>query len=285
MTRKITAPIQVFGSGRSIAKQVGQLLAGCGWVGIPFCGGLSELSEIAAPTIVANDRHRHAINLYRSIKCPETCSELVAHLQNRIYHSDELSLSQLVCAREQPSSGIDVEAASDYFTCMWMARAGAGLTSDEFKAAFSFRWDQGSGGDSLVRWQNAIAGLPRWSEEFRRCHFLVGDGLEFIRQCKDVSKTGLYSDTPFPERGRKYLHNAGSTEAEERAWHTEHRNAVARFNSACVVCRFYDHPLIRELYPENLWTWYRLSGRDQHNQEKVECLLTNRRSVFDGGGV
>ena len=104
-------------------------------------------------------------------------------------------------------------------------------------------------------------------------------------QCKDVDNIGIYSDTPFPERGRKYLHNAGSSEAEERAWHTQHRDEVARFKSALVVLRFYDHPLIRELYPEDLWTWNRLSGRDQHNQEKFEVLLTNRRSVFDGGGV
>jgi hypothetical protein len=42
-----------------------------------------------------------------------------------------------------------------------------------------------------------------------------------------------------------------------------------------VVCRFYDHPLIHEIYPEGRWTWRRLVGRKQSNAEASELLVIN----------
>lgn len=42
-----------------------------------------------------------------------------------------------------------------------------------------------------------------------------------------------------------------------------------------VVCRWYDTPLIRELYPEGPWSWHRLVGRKQTNAPGPEVLLTS----------
>ena len=45
------------------------------------------------------------------------------------------------------------------------------------------------------------------------------------------------------------------------------------FDQARVVCRFYNHPLIRDLYPEALWHWGHFAGRKQTNAEGPEVLL------------
>lgn len=49
--------------------------------------------------------------------------------------------------------------------------------------------------------------------------------------------------------------------------------------------RFYDHPLIREIYPEAQWTWRILKGRDQaNNGDKPEVLLINGESYIKSNG-
>jgi hypothetical protein len=51
---------------------------------------------------------------------------------------------------------------------------------------------------------------------------------------------------------------------------------LASFERARVVCRFYDHPLIRELYPRELgWVWRRFTGRKQSNAQAPEVLILN----------
>lgn len=60
---KVTALAPWFGSNRTLAPQVGELLNGCRWVGVPFAGSMTELIYIDAPTLVVSDLHRHVINL------------------------------------------------------------------------------------------------------------------------------------------------------------------------------------------------------------------------------
>lgn len=271
---RINAPIQVYGSGRSIASPVGRRLDGCGWVGIPCCGGLSELGEITAGTIIVSDLNEFAINLYRVIKNAGERPWLVHRLERRLFHASELSGAQAYLKEHGVKGICDLKAAEAYFMCLWMTRAGIGLTSQELDGSLSFRWDHGVGGDSLVRWESAIESLPWWGEQFQRCHFLLMDVFDFLAKSKDDSDCGLYVDPPFPKVGRKYRHNAGETDAAERAWHTRLRDALARFTRTRVVCRFYDHDLIRELYPDGEWHWNSIGGRDAHNQVKPEVLIT-----------
>jgi DNA adenine methylase len=48
------------------------------------------------------------------------------------------------------------------------------------------------------------------------------------------------------------------------------------------VIRYYDHPLVRELYPEREWAWHHPEGgRTQANKAAPEVLLVNRKT---GGG-
>jgi hypothetical protein len=52
-------------------------------------------------------------------------------------------------------------------------------------------------------------------------------------------------------------------------WTEVHRDLAKRlsaFKLARIVCRFYEHPLVSELYPEGeRWRYVRLDGRAQTN--------------------
>jgi len=73
--------------------------------------------------------------------------------------------------------------------------------------------------------------------------------------------------------------------------HRRLADKLATFTTARVVCRFYDHPLVRELYPEQRWTWRHLAGgRKQTNGDAPEVLLLNGPSRVavvpaTGGGL
>lgn len=131
----------------------------------------------------------------------------------------------------------------------------------------------------MVRFQSAIRALAAFARPLRRCTFETMDAFEFLARVEDLDGHGVYCDPPFPGAGRRYLHNAGQTDGEERAWHTRLRDALSRFTWARVVCRFYEHPLIRELYPEAAWEWRPLAGRKQSNDEAPELLLVKRPGI------
>jgi len=286
---RVSAPIPVYGSARMLGREVGERLNDCTWVGIPFCGGLSELRWIKAPAIVANDLNVWAINLYSVVKNEAERIELKILLGNSLFHESELESSQRYLKSSQESvltllnasPWYRVELAAAYFKCLWMSRAGCGLTDGEFDGSFSFRWDWGSGGDSLVRYRSAVAALDDFTKQFERCQFLNRDAFDFLNQCRlnaDKSENGIYCDPPFPgKEGARYLHNCGETDAEQRSWHTRLRDVVVGFRNATVVIRFYSCDVIRELYSEDEWEWSAIAGRDQHNKSKEEVLLVRRR--------
>lgn len=159
-----------------------------------------------------------------------------------------------------------------YFVCAWMARNGKAGCSDEFSAGLSIRYEA-QGGDSAVRYFSAVNSLRDWRRVLRKATFTVLDVHKFLAKCQDESDHGVYCDPPFPGAGQAYLHNPGEG-AEEVLWHRRLAEALLTFDRTRIVCRFYDHPLIRELYPEsNGWTWNKLTGRKQTNENAPEVLL------------
>ena len=80
------------------------------------------------------------------------------------------------------------------------------------------------------------------------------------------------SDPPFPGPGAKYRHKFSEFDQLRLA------KTLAGFTAAKVVCRFYDHPSIRDLYSEAHWAWKYLTGRKQTNADAPEVLLTNDRT-------
>lgn len=284
---KISRAASWFGSNGILAAEVGAELEGCVWVGVPFAGGMAKLKHITARTILVNDKHRHVINLARVIKHPELRRELVRNLSRKLFHPDELAEAQEFCAKHEPLGWGDVDCAENYFVCSWMGRSSKGGTDDEFNGRSATRWNS-NGGDSPVRFRSAIRSIAGFSRVARRCSFETLDAFEFLDRCEDSPGHGIYDDPPFPRAGRKYTFNCGNTDAEERAWHTRLRDRLARFVNARVVCRFYDVPLIRELYPDGVWHWRYLQGRKQTNEAAPEVLVMSgpsRKGKEQPGGL
>lgn len=262
-----------YGSNRMLAPEVGKLLEGCKWVGVPFAGGMSEVLQMTARTILVNDLHRHVINLAQVIASNEGWEWLVDELSQAPFHPDVLASAQKNAAGwEWSEEGPSPQAALWYFMSQWMGRSGKAGTADEFKGKLPIRWTS-SGGDSNVRYRSAVSSIEEWRKTLVRCNFSTLDAFEFLRSCKDQEGHAIYCDPPFPGPGDKYAHNCGETDQQHREWHTHLRDAMTRFQQTRVVMRYYDHPLIRELYLVSRWEWRLLTGRKSSNAEAAEVLL------------
>jgi site-specific DNA-adenine methylase len=282
--KPVTTLAPWYGSARLIARYVGEELDGCNWVGVPFAGGMTELLYLKARTIVASDLHRHVMNLACVVASDVGRGNLVRNLMNMPFHPDTLHYAQQKCL-EMERGGFTFDRldgelsecwALNFFIAAWMGRNGKAGTENEFKGGLSIRWDAG-GGDSCGRFRSAVRSLVGWRSVLRRCTFQVLDVFAFLAKCQDKDGHGIYCDPPFPGPGDDYRHKF--TEAQ----HCELACQLTAFKKTRVVCRFYDHPLIRQLYPEGKWTWRRLAGRDQVNQTKAEALIINGPSRAEKG--
>lgn len=282
--RGIRALLPWFGAGRMIAKQVGEELRGCTWVGVPFAGGMSELMEIEASVIVASDLHRHAINLASVVKNPDLYPLLREQVDKSVFHPDMLAEAQEWCKQPREFTIPSLRGAYYFFVSAWMGRSHRTGAVNEFNGGLSTRWNA-NGGDSCKRYCSAVRSLALWHRVFRRCSFHVKDAFEFLAQVRDSRGHGLYIDAPWPDDGTEYRHKFTNEQQEGL------RDVLEMFEETRVVVRFGDHPLIRELYTEDHWTWRELPGRTQTNQKKSEVLLINGPSyakpertggLFDG---
>lgn len=285
---KVKAVAPWFGSNRMLASRVGELMGKQDWIGVPFAGGMCELPYLQARTVVANDLHRHVINLARVMADAHLGPLLYRKLRRYILHPDAVVICQQRCVLRESNmeqsfdlaAGIDRDVvrtmnpepdllwAEDYFVSAWGARSHSAGTCDEFSSGMSWRWNA-NGGDSAVRFNNAVRSIPAWRRALRHCSFTTLDALVFLDKCKDEAGHGIYCDPPFPGPGDRYKHRV------DEAFQRRLAEKVATFGAARVVMRFYDHPLIQELYPESHWTWHRLAGRTQANKAAPEVLLTN----------
>jgi DNA adenine methylase len=277
-TPRIGALAPWYGGNRMMAPHVGRALAGCKWVGVPFAGGMAELVHVKARTILVNDKHRHVINLARVVASDALRTTLVRRLRRKAFHPDELADAQRFCNENGPGDVPNIVHAEAYFVCCWMGRSAKAGLGDEFDGRPATRWTA-AGGDSALRYYNAVRGLADWSRILRRCSFETMDAFDFLARCEDCEGQGIYCDPPFPGAGRRYRHNAGKTDKEESEWHTRLRDAVSRFQTTRVVMRFYDHPWIRDLYPTDRWHWQFLPGRTQANSAAPEVLIVNQYGV------
>jgi DNA adenine methylase len=272
--REVTALAPWFGANRMLASEVGKLLDGCRWVGVPFAGGMSELEHIDAPTIVVGDLHKQVINLAQVVSHPVHGPELYRRLRRAAFHPDTLSDSQLTM-KTRSEIMQPVSRAYHYFICCWMGRSAKAGTDGEFSGSLPVRWTS-SGGDSNTRFRSATSALLKWRKIMRRCNFVCMDYADLIGNVKDQAGHAIYLDPPWPDDGDKYKHKF--SEADQRKC----AEIVSRFENARVVVRYGDHPLIRELYPEPRWTWTEQTSRTQANTAKREVLITsNCQAILD----
>lgn len=268
---KNTALVPWFGTNRMTASNVGDKLRGLDWIGIVFAGGMSELAHVSCRSIVVNDKHRHVMNLAEYISIPNRCEELALNLQAKAFHPDTLRMAQQYCTCVEGGHNVASAAkwAEQYFVCCWMGRSAKAGTKGEFTGGLSTRWTS-SGGDSNTRYRSAVESLKEWQKIMQRCNFSTLDFREFLSKCKDQPKHGIYADPPFPGAGDEYKH----TFTEED--HITLMCRLSEFKQARVVVRYYDTPLIRDLYREHLWKWHEFDGRKQSNETGPEVLITNK---------
>jgi site-specific DNA-adenine methylase len=259
-----------FGSNTENAASAGAMLRGCRWVGIPFAGGMSEVPYIDCKQILANDLHRHVVNLCRVIADNRERRWLVEQADALPYHPDILAMYQRDAVNEPDysiSSAPDGYAALCYFVSVWMGRGGKAGTTGEFDGSLPIRWNA-NGGGSNRRYRTAIEALDAWGETFRRCEFVCMDAFEFLDKCRDSRETGIFVDAPWPDAGEEYRHQFSDGDQTRLA------ERLMKFTQARVVVRFGEHPLIRSLYPESSgWTWHPLTSRNQANDVKPEFLI------------
>jgi site-specific DNA-adenine methylase len=290
-----------FGGNRTLAHHVGAALKGCSWVGVPFAGGMSELPHIDAISIAVNDRHCAVINLALIIADPIEGPHLYRRLRRHAFHPQTLARAQHACESRHAYRNAhpcdfaggnyvpSLDWAEAYFVAVWMGRSGTAGTDHEFEHNLSIRWNA-NGGDSTTRYRSAVKALVEWRRILARCSFSVLDCFDFLAKCQDQPGHGIYCDPPFLDVGQRYRHSFSLDD------HARLAHALAKYTQARVVCRFYDHPLIRQLYPERgtgthvgvEWIWKRLAGgRKQSNKpssDVPEVLVMNRQpggSLFD----
>ncbi|HEV7297965.1 MAG TPA: hypothetical protein VGN72_01265 [Tepidisphaeraceae bacterium] len=288
---KVTAVANWFGGNRMLAHRVGQELAGCALVAVPFAGGMSELPHIGAAKILVNDLHRHVINLARVMADRTLGPQLYRALRRKAFTQDELDAAQVGCksmerasepgamlfgGNEAPPANDDgpcLKWAEDYAVATWMNRGGKSGTRSEFTGALPIRYSP-NGGGSAQRFQNWVASIPQWRNVLRRCEFTTQDAFDFLARQHDSPRLGVYLDPPWPKAGKVYTHAV-----DDRKFHARIVERLSQFKQSRVVVRYGDHPLIRELYPQSRWTWLELGGRDQANDEAADVLILNGPSL------
>lgn len=266
--RKISTLVPWFGGARLTGAEVGRSLEGCKFVTVPFCGGLSELPHISAPTILCNDLHRHVVNLCRVLADPVLGPQLSRRLRRKPFHPETLDAAQALASKGVLTDP-DLDAAEAYFVCAWMGRSGRSGTKGELKGGLALRWGA-TGGDSALRFSNAVMGLRGWRRILARCSFTCMDWRHFLAKVKDKSGHAVYADPPWPQTGGSYLHG-GDFDHEGLA------EVLGGYESARIVVRNLDCDLVRRLYPEPAWRWRTFAGRNQGNNEVDEALICNER--------
>jgi DNA adenine methylase len=204
---------------------------------------------------------------------------LARELDATLFHPDVLAEAQAYCAAvEQVSEKIGLPKSDMmhsykwaywYFITAWMSRSGSAGTSNEFSGSYPVRWSA-TGGGSCKRFRSATEHLREFREKVgRRAVFTCMDAFDFIRKVKNEKRHGLYLDPPFPGPGDAYAHTFGEDKQRELAV------LLGSFGATKVVVRYYDHELIRELYPIGHWHWHEFEGRAQTNDGRPEVYLTN----------
>lgn len=289
---KIKALAPWYGGNRVLAEVVGQQLGQLAWCGVPFSGGMPELVHIKTRTGVANDLHRHLINLARVVSDDDLVEQMFRQVDKLLFHPDEFAGAQRRClaqakAAEVPAGGLfgadpvpaathDVQWAADYYVCCWMGRGGSAGQEWEFAQEIAMRWTA-SGGGSAKRWRSAIDSLRAWNKLLRAWEFTCLDAFAFLDKVPDRATQGLYVDAPWPLAGEQYLHKFTTDDQRRLA------AKLATYSNVRVVVRFGDDPLIRRLYPESKWTWIEQTSRNQEGNAINEVLIVNGPSLTKGG--
>ncbi len=272
MNLSVTSIAPWVGGARINAERIGVEIGHQDLVVIPCCGGCSEVPHIDARQILINDVHDHVITLAVTVADDSGLERLQAAVENLLVHPGFLRrATETIRAIEEDEArqwGVDPEWAAAYFAIVWLSRSSAG-SDTELTSGLSARYTA-TGGSSAKRLRSAIEGLREWHALLKeKCEFNCRDFRDLLDRIEDRKGHAIYVDPPWKDAKVRYKH----TFTEED--HRDLASLLGQFRGCRVVIRHSDHPLYRELYPVNQWTWTPIGGRNQGNKRISEVLITN----------
>ncbi|HUV63639.1 MAG TPA: DNA adenine methylase [Sedimentisphaerales bacterium] len=281
---KIKAIAPWAGAKRNLAPRIVELL-GKHRVYWELCAGSLAvlLAKEQCRMETAVDLHGDMTNLAFVLQNEAMALDLYGRAA-RTLMSDELfadARSRLVAARTTERDIPDTKRAFDYLLCSWIGRNGCAGTA-KYTSGFCVRYTA-NGGHAAKRWRSVIESIPAWHYRLLNVTILRRDIFEVAARIEDKAGTAIYCDPPYFEKGIKYLHDF------EPADHVRLAESLNQFEKARVVLSYYDHPQLRELYPN--WTMHKIEvakalahqgARGANATTATEVLLVNDRAGHQG---
>lgn len=279
---KITALAPWFGSKRTLAPRIVELLGPHRAYWEPFCGSMAVLlAKEPCRMETVNDLHGDLVNLACVLQAEGMAKSLYASLERTLMHEDLFKAAVKVVEQDMPGAMPAGERAYWFFVHSWMGRSGTSGMVPRHNGQFSGRYTN-NGGHAATRWRNAIDSIPEWHERLRNVVILRRDAFEVIDKLEDAEGTVMYVDPPYigvraGRDGYRYEFTDGD--------HRRLAAALARFERTRVVVSYYEHPVVNALYTPDRWEKISIempknlaavNKRDKANDVKaVEVLLVN----------
>lgn len=237
---KIKSIVPWFGSKRTLAPQIVEIIGSHRVYWEPFCGSMAVLMlKPACEMETVNDLHGDLINLARVIQDKDLGFQLYDKLSRTLY-AEQLWRE----SKERWISGTngepDINRAYDYFVVSWMGINGVSGTA-RCNYQFALRWCAG-GGQGAKRWRSVMDSMPAWHKRLQNVVIIQRDAFEILDNIKDERGVVIYCDPPYFDKSDKYIHDFTAEQHEQLA------RSLRRFNKARVVVSYYDTPKLKSLY-------------------------------------
>lgn len=270
-----------FGAKRSIAPEIVQQAGPHRVYWEPFCGSCAVL--FAKPQVTyetVNDLHADLFNLAKVLQEEAKAVDLYDRVSRTLFHENMLPMAKGILTREitcdvpEDPAG-DVHRAYWYLVWSWMGMNGIAGTPLASTGTFAVRYTQG--GQPAKRWCSVADSIPDWHQRLRGVQILNRNAFDILPRIEDVKGTVIYADPPYLVKSSQYVHDFTMADHDRLA------KELTRFCHARVIVSYYQHHLLKELYPG--WTVLRLSAnkgmanssrlKEKGRVEATEVLLIN----------
>lgn len=249
---KVTALAPWFGSKRTLAPRIVELLAPHRAYVEPFCGSMAVLlAKPACSFELANDLHGDLVNLAWVVRHPKHGPSFFRRLRRTCFTEADFAHAKDVIGQHgianapealDAARSLDyVERAYCYFVLCWMGRSGV-LGTKGTNNNFTVRYTC-NGGNQATRFHAAVDSIPAWRRRLRSVTILRRDGLTLLDRLADQPGQAVYVDPPYLQKGASYEHDF------THAQHAQLASLLRRFVTTRVVLSYYADPALHELYP------------------------------------
>lgn len=260
---KIKALAPWFGSKRSLAPTIVELIGKHKAYWEPFCGSMAVL--LRKPTCdleTMNDLNGDLINLAKVIQDDELAYELYDKLfrtlcAERFFLESKERWISTPCESLLAGVDPDIDRAYDFFVASWQGINGVSGTN-QCNYAFALRWGVG-GGQGAKRWSNVVSSIPAWHKRLQNVMIVQKDAFWLLENIKDEAGTVIYCDPPYFTKSNQYVYDF------ENEDHARLAELLNRFKHTRVIVSYYDDPKLEQLY----------AGWDRPELPKIGASMRN----------